>query len=141
MTLTDLCKEINNWFVKEKKIGKFNIVSGTIIVDSLQDGQYFRIVGSVFNDGVHQYPAANLHDEEFEGGIWEMAVPSEVIDLVSKINEWVDKYSDVLDSPFSSESFGGYSYSKANVSGSSGSSQNASWQSQFKRELNQWRKI
>lgn len=59
MTLTDLCKELNNWFVTSIHHDNFTIKNGEInladmVVDgSLQNGQYFRIVGSVFNDGVH----------------------------------------------------------------------------------------
>ena len=141
MKLTDLCKELNNWFDLERKYGEFSISDGTIVIDSLQDGQYFRIVGSVFNDGVYQYPASELHDETFEGAIWEMAIPPDILTLLSDINDWIDKYSDVLDSPFSSESFGGYSYSKGSVSSQSGASGNATWQSQFRSQLNKWRKI
>ena len=106
MKIADLCKELNNWFDLERHFGKFVISDGTISIDSLQDGQYFRIMGSVFNDGVYQYPATDLHDETFDGAVWAMAIPQDVLELLSSINDWISKYSDVLDSPFSSESFG-----------------------------------
>lgn len=141
MTLTDLCKEINNWFDLERKFGEFTISGGTINIDSLQTGQYFRIVGSVFNDGVHKYPATDLHDETFDGAVWAMAVPPDIMDLLDEINDWIDKYSDVIESPFQSESFGGYSYTKASGSNQSGAPGSVSWQSQFKSRLDNWRKI
>jgi len=107
----------------------------------LQDGQYFRIVGSVFNDGVYQYPATGLTDETFDGAIWAMAIPSEVIALASDIEAWKEKYQSIDSpamSPYNSESFGGYSYSK-----SSGGSDDLSgtWQGAFADRLNHWRKI
>ena len=146
--LTELCQELRNWFEREKYFGTFTIEGGQLADCSfLQEGQYFRIIGSVFNDGVHQKPADDLVDESFEGAIWAMAVPPTVIALSEEIQEWRDKY-DGVDSanmgPFSSESFGGYSYSRGGSSGSdSGNRGNGAptWQSMFVNELNRWRKI
>ena len=143
--LTELCQELRNWFDKEKYFGTFTIEGGQIADCSfLQDGQYYRIVGSVFNDGVHKYDPTDtesLKDEVFEGAIWAMAVPPTVIALSDKIDAWNAKYgtTDAM-SPFQSESFGGYSYSKASSSGAGGSS-TPTWKSVFADELNRWRKI
>ena len=141
--LTELCQELRNWFEREKYFGTFTIENGQINVPdgSLQSGQYFRIVGSVFNDGVHQYGTDELRDEVFEGAIWSMAVPPAVIDLSERISEWVTKYGDSVSSPYSSESFGGYSYQKANVGQGNAASSNPTWQSTFANELNRYRKI
>jgi hypothetical protein len=103
----------------------------------LQEGQYFRIVGSVFNDGVYKYPATELKDEVFNGGIWEMAIPKELIELSTEIENWNNNNTSVLNSPYQSESFGGYSYTKK--SGTNGG--DLTWQSQFASQLNQWRKV
>lgn len=140
MNISDLCKELNNWFEVDREFGKYEIKDGTIIIDSLQKGQFFRIVGSIFNDGVYEYPANDLKDEEFEGAIWPMAIPTEISNLLERINTWVDNNMSVLDSPYQSESFGGYSYSKASGNASNGDG-NITWQSHFANELNQWRKI
>lgn len=147
MTLTDLCKELNNWFVTAIYHGTFTVKNGVINVadmvadGSLQDGQYFRIVGSVFNDGVHQHPATELDDETFTGAVWAMAVPKEFITLLNDINEWVDTYGADLQKPYQSESFGGYSYSlKGSLSGGSGAVVEP-WKAQFSSRLNKWRKI
>lgn len=150
MSLTELCQGLNNWFERAKYFGKFTIEGGKInlsdlVADgSIQDGQFFRVIGSVFNDGVHQYKSVNMEeltDEVFEGAIWAMAVPPAVIDLSNRITEWEGKYGDSVSSPYSSESFGGYSYVKAGVgSGNTGSS-GPTWQSTFASELNRYRKI
>jgi hypothetical protein len=99
------------------------------------------VIGSVFSDGVHQYPAAFPTDETFGGEIWAMAVPSEVITLVGDIGAWEQKYGEAAASPFTSESFGGYSYTKSGGASASGSSGVITWQSQFKSRLNRWRKL
>lgn len=149
--LTELCQELRNWFEKDKYFGTFTIEGGQLADGSmLQDGQYFRIVGSVFNDGVHKYEPNNaeredLHDEVFEGAIWAMAVPPTVIALSEKISAWMGKYGGADSSamsPFQSESFGGYSYSKGSTGSSSfGGSSVPTWKSVFADELNRWRKI
>lgn len=145
--LTDLCKELNNWFDKKKIFGTFTIDGKELtgMSNELQEGQYFRIVGSVFNDGVYEYPATNLVDEVFDGAVWAMAVPPSVIDLAEKISEWNTKYGgldSVAMSPFQSESFGEYSYTKKSGGASAGGVDNSgTWQGAFASELNKWRKI
>jgi hypothetical protein len=143
--LSELCKELKNWFDRgqPKILECIEIRDGRIIngdfIRLIQDDQYFRIVGSVFNDGVYKNDEELvLTDEKFIGAIWLMAIPKEVIDLASEIDTWKTAYTDTVNSPFQSESFGGYSYSKAG--GSSGSS-GPTWQSVFAAQLNKWRKI
>lgn len=147
--LTQLCKELRNWFETSKYFGTFFIENGEIdlsdlITDgSLHDGQYFRIIGSVFNDGVHKYSETeteNFKDEVFKGAIWCMAVPPAVIDLSERIQQWVTTYGESVSSPYQSESFGGYSYSKAS-SGQGNANSTPTWQSCFANEMNLWRKI
>lgn len=140
--LTELCQELRNWFEREKYFDTFTITGGEIAVPdgSLQDGQYFRIIGSVFNDGVYQYPTSDLTDEVFQGAIWAMAVPPAVIDLSERIQAWQEKFGDSVSSPYSSESFGGYSYTRAGA-GQGSASSSPTWQSTFANELNRWRKI
>lgn len=141
--LSEVCKELNNWFCVKMYFDTFTIEDGTLAVDDLQDDQYFRIVGSVFNDGVYQYPATGLKDETFEGAVWAMAIPAEVIALSTEIDEWKEKYAgvdSVAMSPFQSESFGGYSYSKASGVGDSGNTA-GDWRSVFGSRLDNWRKV
>jgi hypothetical protein len=100
-------------------------------------------VGSVFNDGVYQMTDnLELADEIFDGSIWLMAIPKAFLDLVKDIEDWQKKNGSVDSaamSPFNSESFGGYSYSKG--SGKSGEGTGASWQGAYASRLNIWRKL
>ena len=142
MTIAELCAELNNWFVDWSYHGELEIKDGELITDfELKNGQYFRLFGSTFSDGVYQYPVSGLTDETFDGAIWAMAVPPAVIALADEIDEWRTKYASVLDSPYQSESFGGYSYSKASGVSSDVMSGNITWQAHFASKLNKWRKI
>lgn len=141
--LSEICSEIKNYFSNNmpKYMGIITIENGVLEECGLQDGQYYRVVGSVFNDGVHQHPADDLHDETFDGAIWHMAVPQEVIDLASDISTWNERYGgadSTANSPFQSESFGGYSYTKGSTSSDGGG---GGWKSAFAARLNKWRKI
>lgn len=157
--LTEVCAELRNWFCREKYFGTITIednvvyitnkrgifVTGDIPVrDYIQEGQYFRIIGSLFNDGVYEMPSSELTDETFEGAIWAMAVPPAVIALSDEIDAWRQKYeaadSGAL-SPYMSESFGGYSYSKGSGSSTAGGRTAATWQSVFAARLDHWRKV
>jgi len=148
MGLTELCQELRNWFERDKFFGTFTVENGAIIVPdgSLQNGQFFRIIGSGFNDGVHKYGEDELTDEVFTGAIWSMAVPPSVIELSERISEWSEQYGDSVSSPYQSmsESFGDYSRSWAKAGSGSGNANSASspsWRSTFADELNRWRKI
>ena len=138
--LTELCAELRNYFEvpNGRHFGKFTISGGSIApLDFLQEGQYFRIIGSVFNDGVHQYPASDLTDEVFHGAVWAMALPPSLIALTAEIEEY-NKSDAGKPSPYSSESFGGYSYQKfTDGNGGDGSR----WQKAFASRLSKWRKL
>lgn len=139
--LTEICQEIKNWFEYKKLNGNYTIENGSLTIPQAQDGQYIRIVGSVFNDGVHQYPCTELHDETFNGSIWLLAIPSLLVDISNNIDQWVSDNNAVLTSPYQSESFGGYSYTKASNNGGQSSNGGLTWQNIFGSQLNKWRKI
>ena len=137
--LTEICAELRNWFVVPNgvHIQTYTISGGSIApLDFLQEGQYFRIIGSVFNDGVHQYPAYDLTDEVFHGAVWAMAVPPTLIALTAEIEEY-NKSDAGKASPYISENFGGYGYTKA--TGSNGKV--LTWKSVFADALNRYRKL
>ena len=142
--IAQICAFIHNYFVHSRMAGVFTIRNGSIELPFLVNGQYFRICGSRLNDGVHQYPATDLEDETFDGVIWEMRVPRDVIDLAQEIQEWQTRHADALDGPFQSESFGGYSYSKPIGGGGSmtgAGAQTYTWQNAFAHRLKQYRKL
>lgn len=138
--LEQVLMNIRNWFPVKGGIysGTFTIKDGGIALPFLANGQYFRICGSVFNDGLHQYPEDDLTDETFNGTIWALAIPKAVIELADEIGKWQEKNGEAASGIYQSESFGGYSYSKATDAETGGA---VTWQSAFKKQLNAWRKI
>lgn len=143
LVLTEICDYLNNYFCQKKTTGRFTIQDGTIELPELIEGQYYRIIGSTLNDGVHKYPTTDLKDETFNGGIWAMAVPETITALASEIRAWKAKYEQPLSpamSPYNSESFAGYSYSKSGSGNPSGGSNNG-WQDVYGGRLNKYRKL
>lgn len=128
---------LRNFFPKERIVGSFTVNEGVLQLP-LKDGQYFLIsekdTDSALNIGVHRYPA-ELQDETFKGDILVMAIPPGLVKLAEDIQAYTEKNADVIDSPYQSESFNGYSYNK----GDNGKS--ARWQNVFKERLDTWRKI
>lgn len=148
--LTEICQYLKNWFNRKpngdeypKEYGTFTIENGIIDSSILANGQYYRIIGSLFNDGVHKYgdTTDSLVDEVFEGAVWSMGVPPELVVKAEEIEAWKAKYGadSAAMSPFQSESFGGYSYTKE---GSATESAAGTWQSKFGDDLRKiWGKI
>lgn len=136
--LEQVLQHINNWFLVPDGIhsGEFTVQDGRLTLPFLQTGQYFRIVGSVFNDGLHQYSEGGMINETFNGAVWALAIPKAVITLSEEITAWNEKNG--APGPYTSESiFGQYSYTKAtNASGAA-----VGWQDVFKSRLNAWRRI
>lgn len=125
---------LNNWFAREMYAGTFTVTGGRLALPDLAEGQYFRIVGSVFNDGLHQYPATDLADETFTGAVWALAVPKSVVTMAEEIKAWAAKNQP---GAYTSESFGGYSYTRAtNAKGAS-----VGWQDAFAARLAPYRKL
>jgi len=134
--IDEILAYLRNYFVVGDNPGTYTIENGTITLPFLISGQYFQIIGSVLNDGVYKYPvaASTLKDETFTGTVRALAVPPSVIALAAEIETFVTKDKP---SPYTSESFGGYSYSRAkNASGN-----NADWQDVFGGRLRKWRKM
>ena len=138
--LEQVLMHLNNWFLVPGDIheGTYTIEDGGITLPFLANGQYFRSCGSVFNDGLHQYPSGDLRNETFDGTVWALAIPQAVIELAAEIEAWQKKNGDASVSPYQSESFGGYQYSKATDSASGGA---VTWQSAFRSRLNAWREL
>lgn len=137
--LEQVLRHLNNWFLVEIHEGTFTVENGSITLPFLLTNQYFRIVGSVFNDGLHQYPATDLTDETFTGTVWALAVPKAVVTISEDIAAWQEKNGEAVASPYQSESFGGYSYTKRSTGNDSGALNG--WQDAFRGRLNDWRKL
>lgn len=152
LLLEEICQHIRNWFCDFRRgdvtSGTFEILNGEIIGENgtptptIESGSYFRIVGSVKNDGVYLAGTDIPVDEVFNGQIWLMHPTAAFLECVNEIATWNTKNAGVDSvnmSPFSSESFGGYSYSKGGGGSQGGTA--VTWQAQFATRLNTWRKI
>ena len=139
-----VCRHLNNYFDKERIFDTFTVVTDDInaassdLSERIAKNQFYRIVGSTFNDGIYVYPTSGkLVPETFEGAVWLLAFPREFLDLVRDIAKWQEKYGSDAASPYTSEAVTGvYSRTK-----SGGSAEGNSWQSAFKDRLDVWRKI
>lgn len=125
---------LNNCFAVGRYDDTYTIKDGGITLPFLVDGQYFRIVGSLFNDGVYQYPS-ELTDETFDGSVWALAIPKALLSTVEEITAWTAKNGG--NGPYTSESFGGYSYSKATNS----KGMAVGWRDVFAAQLAPWKKL
>lgn len=144
--LEEILLYLHNWFCNpdDIRVGRYHVDAGYLDLPFLQDGQYYRICGSALNDGVYQYPTMDLADEVFTGAIWPLHIPPALLMLVTEIEDWQSQYgSGAAIGPYQSESFGGYSYTKASSSGSnsSGSSSAVTWIDAFSTRLTGWRKM
>lgn len=136
--ISEVMRHIRNYFQTGEYIdGTYTIQDGTIDLPFLLDGQYFLIEGSVLNDGVYQYPPFELDDETFTGTIVPLKPPKAFLNLCEDIAQYVEKYGGSNVGPYSSESFGGYTYTRA--TNQNGSPQ--TWKDVFASRLNEWRKV
>ena len=139
--MTDIFQYLRNWFDRNqpKYYGKFTIENGALVGDyGIATGQFFRIMGSALNDGAYIYGQEELEDETYEGALWLMAVPKDVRNLITEIDMWVEKYGNITTSPYQSESFGGYSYTKSR---GNATSSNPTWQSVYSDRLGRYKKL
>ena len=130
--LEAILSHLHNWFPIKgaAKDGTFVIASGRLQFDGLLNGQYFRVAGSVLNDGLHK-TGDRLKDETFTGTVYPLAVPEELEDLADEIEQWI-----AANPPTDKiiESFGGYTYTRA-----SGSA--PGWQTAFASRFSRWKKV
>ena len=145
--LTEIFQYLKNWFDRNcRKIqGTFEIKDNVILFDgaavTFLEGQFFRITGSLLNDGVYQYTEdLSLRNESFNGAISDMAVPPSVVSVIAEIQDWQIKYGgvdSVAMSPYQSENKADYGYTK--MSGKNGGQ--TTWQDVFGARLGNWRKL
>lgn len=143
-----VCAYLHNWFTADKRGNRYVLWDGIFTIENstlelpLLDGQYYLITGSKLNDGIHKYPSDDLIDETFNGIVYECVIPREVIEIVAEIEEWQSKNADAINSPYQSESFGGYSYQKGGKSSGDGTfGDGMNWESVFGYRLTPWRKL
>lgn len=145
--ISEICAELQNYFLRDYDNPNQHIHAGEFVIADgemqnlpfLKKGQYFRIVGSTFNDGVWRYGdvTTKLTDETFDGSVWAMFVPPDFVKLAQKIKEWTVNNANAINSPYQSESFGGYSYTKAIANTGKLATD---WQTHFESQLKRWRR-
>lgn len=152
--LTEVCGYLKNWFDTDeyhKKLprleGEFTITGGKLaeLGELLIKGQCFYIYGSYLNDGAYIYTDdLTLNDEKFTGFVQSMHVDTDLLKIVKDMQDWQNKYGTVdgpAMSPFNSESFGGYSYSKSAGYSGAGAKNSSDPFSVFASRLSRWRKL
>lgn len=137
--LTEACQECLNYFAKSVQSGEFIIGDGKIegLIPLPLHGQYIRIIGSVFNDGIFKYGESFKQNESFTGTVWLLAIPPAFLKLVDEIKAF-QEMNDSAKSALVSEKIGSnYSYTKA--VGDNGLV--AGWQDVFRSQLNNFRRM
>lgn len=150
--LEEILAYLHNWFIVDTQHGKFAVKDGILTGCSLPlfDGQRVRISGSAAWDGVWTWHTGgplcdsddktteNRADEQFAGTLNSLGIPWELVKRSQEIKAWTLENAKTINSPYQSESFNGYSYSKA-VTADGGA---FDWRAMFGRELfARWGKI
>ena len=118
--LNKVCRYLKNWFVKTYYIGAVTVSDGAVSVNgepiSMNEGDYFALVRTRYVYGVYQY-GDEIEDSTFDGAVWVMDVPPEILAILPDLTAWetANGAESPAASPYQSESFGGYSYNKANT--------------------------
>lgn len=136
MTVSELCDLTHNYFdsADDAINGTFELTPD-FVPKGVVSGQYFRVIGSVFNDGVHKAGDADLAPETFTGMVQPMRVPPAFVALALTITEY-DK-TVPAGGKYTSQSFNGWSGTLA--TGADGLP--VSGVERYRKEINRWRKI
>ena len=138
VSLYEILRYLHNFFPGDRwTCAGEPIKDGHITFPGLEDGDIYMIEGSRRNDGLHVNGNWDLRGEMLTGYVTECRIPPELLALADEISTWQSKNAETLESPYQSESFGGYSYTKA--SGSTG--EPTSWKTVFALRLRTWRKL
>ena len=135
--LEQVLEYLHNHFAVEAYDGDFVIRNGALEGIEPKADQYMWIHGSVYSSGLHR-EGESLQDEEFSGTVELLAIPHAVTELATEVDAWQAKHGDAASGPYTSESFGGYSYTIA-TGGADG--QSRGWQAVFASRLSPWRKV
>lgn len=134
VSLFELLVYLRNFFPGRKwEFSDYAISGGEIVLGGLWVGDYYLIEGSQRNDGVHVYGDHDLLPEVFSGSVTELKIDNQLLKKWERINRWCSENEKLIRSPYQSESFGGYSYTKNAVT--------TDWKSVFANDLRPWRKL
>lgn len=134
VSLYEVLREIRNffsgfcWTCQDEPIQ-----AGDLSLDRLEAGDYYLVEDSGRNDGLHIQGAGELTGDRLTGYVTLCLIPNEVLALHREIVEWQEKNADAVVGLYSSETFGGYTYTRR--AGENG------WQTVFANRLNAWRQV
>lgn len=142
--ITRMCTILHNFFTDKNHIfyNIYTIPDNILNNNFINKGQYFRITGSCFNNGVYcniSEDLKRLKNETFKGSIWVMDVPPDFISLCEEVERFNAKIAELSGNfrGYSAESWGGYSYNLP----TSAPSYMHDWQYKIKQAMNAYRKI
>lgn len=146
--LEAVLESLNNWFDRDG-LGRFHHVErGELSVEGgsllgaggwLKPGQWFRIEGSAFNDGLHRHPATDLADEAFEGAAYALHVPPAVVELSERVAEWEEANGEASRGVYVSQSVPTASVTMRD--GMAASDGRSGWETVFSGEMRRFRKV
>ena len=134
--LYEVMQHCKNFFPKKYFEGTFEVKDGLLRLPEETACRYMLVEGSALSDGVW-YIYDTLEDEVFTGVVTLLAPPKSFLDLVKDIEEWRTSNEPGTLTPYASESFGGYSYTRA----TNGSGKAVSWHDVFSSRLKIWRML
>lgn len=142
-TVADVMRHVNNFFETGYRATTYSISGGILSPnDVLRPGMWIYISGSFFWDGVWKIGEGwklegapeNAADDTFVGRVYFLAPPADFLALCDEIAEYNEKNAV---SPYQSESFGEYSYTRA--TGKDGGV--LGWQQAFADRLRPFRRM
>lgn len=142
-TVADVMRHVNNFFETGYRATTYSISGGILSPnDVLRPGMWIYISGSFFWDGVWKIGEGwrledapeNAADDTFVGRVHFLAPPADFLALCDEIAEFNAKNAV---SPYQSESFGEYSYTRA--TGKDGGV--LGWQQAFSDRLRPFRRM
>lgn len=137
VSVENVMRYVNNFFDRACYHGAFSVSGGGINLPvHLPDNAWIAISGSMCHDGVHEMYseyALPTPDEEFTGTVYVLCPPASFLELCKQIAEYDEK---TPVGALQSESFGNYSYTRAN-----GQNGVKTWQEAFAMQLRPYRRM
>lgn len=138
VSVAAVMRQINNYFEVGRMDGVFAISGNTL--SPAPPTSWCCIKDSLTHDGVWEIADGNLQrvpdtstDEQFTGRVWLLRPPADFLSLCEEISAYDDKNPV---GAYTSESFGGYSYTRKGSTGANGST---SWLAVFEERLYPYR--
>jgi hypothetical protein len=146
--LEEVLYHIHNWFIRSQwRVSECAISEGALpeaAASAIPQGAFYRVEGSLLNDGLHRMGEDALEDETFSGRISLCVIPKALLSVVEEIEAWQEKYGEQVDGPLKSESFGGYKYTLKTAFDYGlgyGAQPQGGWRLAFRDRLNPFRKM